>query len=187
LPGCGIGLAEAYASQAYGELRSLSRVEGARWRDRMSYRAGLRQLAPFPFDLPDDLPADERQAVESMWLLLVLRGWEINEPFPFARRTNTGNERGFGVAWSELTDWRLRAATAGLERRQVIYRCSTVATTTAGRPPITWALSCQAARVVCPVCGRERSAQRGGFCSTCRDELHAELDMYRAELQEVTA
>jgi hypothetical protein len=108
------GLAEVRAFVAYREIRAVSRVEAARWRERLGHEAGLLERREVP-ELPLGLSASARLAGEGWRLLVSLRDEQWgNEPFVFARE--------FVMAYCQLTNEQARRGVSELEDAGVIKR-----------------------------------------------------------------
>ena len=120
-------LAEVRAALAYGEVRDISNIEAARWRERLAYEAGLDQPRAVP-ELPSDLSPLARRVGEGLLLFVGLRNDEMwdEQPFVFARR--------FATAYCGVTEDEARRGVEELERKGVVRRCGKV-----GRP-IRWVL-----------------------------------------------
>lgn len=81
------GLAEVRASMAYGEPRELSKLEAARWRERLEFDAGIRTAKNIPIELTADVSASARIVAAGISLFLGLRDprWG-DQPWTFTRR-----------------------------------------------------------------------------------------------------
>jgi len=125
------GLGEVRAFIAYGQQRSISRVEAARWRERLDFEAHLRYPTPLRVEVPDPCPQAAGIVVAKMQLFVGLRDRRFppHEPFPFARD--------FAMAYTGLTSDRVRGAIDWLERAQVIKRAGMSVRA------ITWRLAAQ--------------------------------------------
>jgi len=112
----GFGLAELRAFQGYGEVRHISNVEAARWRERLQYEAGLLlDRGPAPIPLPERCSEATRRVGEAWRLLVGLRDpmWGA-EPFTYARE--------FVAAYAGVTEEQARRAVDELEEFGSIIR-----------------------------------------------------------------
>jgi hypothetical protein len=110
----GVGLGELRGLLAYGASRPISRLECARWRERLDFEAGLRQPIAIEIQLPADCLENDRILASSMRIFLGLRSERFprTEPFVFARD--------FAAAYSGLTVDEARLAKDRLSRAGVI-------------------------------------------------------------------
>jgi hypothetical protein len=121
-----LGLAEVRACVAYGAVKRVSRVEAARWRERLDYDAGLLAARDVGLPLPDVAADSTLKVGERLRLFLGLRDerW-AGQPFTWARN--------FVMAYCDVTDsqareavWQLRQAgaltQAGKSGRAILYR-----------------------------------------------------------------
>jgi hypothetical protein len=115
----GVGLAEVRAFIAYGEVRSLSPLECARWRERLDFEAGLLMPVPLVVELPEPCPESARIVAGWMRVFVGLRDARFakQEPFVFARE--------FAPAYCGLSVDMVRAAMSWLQRAGVIRRAGT--------------------------------------------------------------
>jgi hypothetical protein len=111
-----VGLGEARAFLAYGHERHLSKLEAARWRERLDLEAQLRWPVPLYVELPEPCPEAARVVAGWMRVFVGLRDarFPLDEAFVFARE--------FAQAYCSLSGDRVRAAISWLERAGVIYR-----------------------------------------------------------------
>jgi len=107
------GLAEVRACQAYGEIRRISRVEAARWRERLLHDAGLSERGPLEIHSPPGFPEGAKPVLLGLGLFLGVRDplWD-GQPFTFARR--------FAMAYCGVTDEQARRGVEALRRCGVI-------------------------------------------------------------------
>jgi hypothetical protein len=111
------GLGEVRAFLAYGQVRRITAVEAARWRERLEHEAGLREMRALSA-LPPNLSSTARVVGEGWRTLVGLRDrrWG-DEPFIFAR--------GFVIPWCGVTKDQARHGVGALERVGVIVRAGT--------------------------------------------------------------
>jgi hypothetical protein len=109
-------LAELRAYSAYGDKRYLSRLEKARWLERLDWEAGGHQPDAFETPLLDDASSAAHAIVSGIGLFLTLRDerWALEEPFVFARE--------FAKAWCGVTEDGARRGIRELEQLGVIER-----------------------------------------------------------------
>jgi hypothetical protein len=112
----GVGLAEVRAFIAYGEERSPSPTECARWRERLDLEAHLLTPVPLVVELPEACPEAARIVAGWMRVFVGLRAtrFPLDEPFVFARE--------FASAYCGLSTDVVRTAMSWLERASVIKR-----------------------------------------------------------------
>jgi hypothetical protein len=110
------GLGEIRAFVAYRAVRAVSRLEAARWRERLDFEAGLRWPVSIESGLPERCPEAARIVADRMALFVGLRSerFPLTEAFPFAKP--------FGAAYCGLSEDQVRSAIGWLERAGVIYR-----------------------------------------------------------------
>jgi hypothetical protein len=114
------GLAEVRASLSYGRPVRPSRIECARWRERLDYEAGISDRGPAAIPLPDAFGHAATTRVGEGWRLLVgLRDPDVwgDQPYVFARA--------FVRAWCQVTDRQARFAVRRLEDAGVMVRVGT--------------------------------------------------------------
>jgi hypothetical protein len=107
----GLGLAEVRAAAAYGDVRRISPVEAARWKERLDYEAGLRQ--PRVVELNAVGSNATRRVLGGLRLFLGLRDerWD-GQPFVWARP--------FVIAYCGVTDQQARDGVRELRNQGVL-------------------------------------------------------------------
>lgn len=112
----GIGLGEVRACIAYGCEHHPTRLEAARWRERLDFEAQLHYPVPLDVRLPEPCPEPASIMAGKMRVFVGLRDarFPLDEPFVFARK--------FACAYCDLSADTVRAALSWLERAGVIYR-----------------------------------------------------------------
>lgn len=113
--GRGVGLAEVRAFIAYGGERHLSKLEAARWRERLDYEAGLRYPIRLDVQLPEPCPKAAQIVAGEMRKFVGLRDsrFPAGESFVFADK--------FAQAYCGLTGDQIRSAKDWLKRAGVIH------------------------------------------------------------------
>jgi hypothetical protein len=108
-----LGLAEVRACVGYGTVKRISKLEAARWRERLDHEAGLLEPKPVTLSLPDAMSDGTRRVGQGLRLFLGLRDrrWG-DQPFTWAR--------GFVMAWCGVTDQQARDAVYELREAKVL-------------------------------------------------------------------
>jgi hypothetical protein len=111
-----VGLAEVRAMIAYGQERRISRLEAARWGERLDYEAAVRWPIPLDVRLPEQCPEPALIVATWMRIFVGLRDTRFppSEPFVFARE--------FAQAYCLLSPDRVRSAKDWLQRAGVVHR-----------------------------------------------------------------
>lgn len=108
------GLADVCASQRYGNVRTLSGIEAARWRERLEFDAGIRAPHNIVMKLPADASSAATRVAAGISLFLGLRdfGQWGTQPWTFTRR--------FAMAYCGVSEDIARRGTAELRKHGVI-------------------------------------------------------------------
>jgi hypothetical protein len=98
----------------------VSRVEAARWRERLQYEAGLIKPRPTGWGVPPDCSPQAQQIAHGVDLLLGLRDAErwTDQPFTFAR--------GFAAAWCGMSKPDARKGIEELRDRRYLQAVGSV-------------------------------------------------------------
>lgn len=112
----GYGLSEVRAFLGYGRVRKISKVEAARWGERLDHEAGLLDREPVRLLVPRGASSAAKLIAASVGLFVGLRNprWPQDEPFPFARD--------FARAYCGVSDDIARRGVRGLEANGLIER-----------------------------------------------------------------